>query len=399
MPSQQSHAHHYVPRWYQKRFLKPGQFKYFYSHLKPETIVHNCIKHQKRSVFHRGPATCFYENDLYALTFGKATTDEMEKRFFGEIDGRGRQAVELFTEYGGFSKVDPKNFSILTAYMGAQRFRTPKGLDHLKQERKEADHNVILRVLERFFQAYATMWSEGIWEFVRARQSETKFIVSDNPVTFYNRGTFPHLYPYPYDVHLADIGTRTIFPLSLDACLIITHLQLARNPHVNPHRTRANPRLFGQTMKYVLDTQFGRELDEDEVLRINLILKKRAARYIAAAEEEWLYPERHASVRKWSMLDDDWFLLPHLYKVPFASEILVGRGDGSAWAMDEYGRNPNHPDFKDREQHDREWKTFHQARKEWARKRKGRPVAHVEKIRGDDEIDDQIMQQDLDTMK
>ena len=88
----------------------------------------------------------------------------MEKRFFGEIDGRGRQAVELFTEYGGFNKVDPKNFNILTAYMGAQRFRTPKGLDYLKQRRKEADHNVILRVLERFFQAYATMWSEGISE-------------------------------------------------------------------------------------------------------------------------------------------------------------------------------------------------------------------------------------------
>src|ERR1700728_1985399 len=303
MPDEQSHAHHYVPRWYQKKFLKPEQFKYFYLHLKSETIVHNGIKHQKRSVFHRGPATCFYEDDLYALTFGRTTTDEMEKRFFGEIDGRGRQAVELFTEYGGFSKVHPVNFSILTAYMGAQRFRTPKGLDYLKQQRNEADHNVILRVLAEFFLAYATMWSEGIWEFVRARQSETKFIVSDNPVTFYNTGTFPHLYPYPNDVALEDIGTRTIFPLSLDACLIITHLQLARNPHVNPHRTRSNPRLFAQTLKYALDTQFGRELSEDEVLRINFILKKRASRYIAAAEEEWLYPERHASDRRWSMLD------------------------------------------------------------------------------------------------
>ena len=38
------------------------------------------------------------------------------------------------------------------------------------------------------------------------------------------------------------------------------------------------------------------------------------------------------------------------------------------------------------------------SKKEWAKKRKGRPVAHVEKVRGDDEIDDQIMQEDLDNM-
>ncbi len=40
-------------------------------------------------------------------------------------------------------------------------------------------------------------------------------------------------------------------------------------------------------MKYFLDIQFGRELEEDEVLRINYILKRLSSRYIAAAEEEW----------------------------------------------------------------------------------------------------------------
>ncbi len=398
MPNQQSHAHHYVPRWYQKRFLKPGQFEYSYLHLKPETIVHKGIKHQKRSVFHRGPATCFYEDDLYALKFGKATTDVIEKQFFGGIDWRGRKAVELFNDYGGFANVHPNNFNILTWYMGAQRFRTPKGLDYLKERTGQADHNVTLGVLGRFFQIYTTMWSEGIWEIVRARQSQTKFIVSDNPVTFYNRGTFPHLYPYPDDVGLEDIGTRTIFPLSLDACLIITHLQLVRNPRIGPHITRANARGFAQTMKYALETQFGRELEEDEVLRINFIIKKRAARYIAAAEEEWLYPERHALERKWSMLDDDWFLLPHLYKVPFGGQILVGYNDGSSWAMDEYGRTPDHPDYQDKEQHDREWKTFQQVKKDWAKKRKGHSVAHVDKFSGDEQVGDLIMQRDLDEM-
>jgi Protein of unknown function (DUF4238) len=396
MPNQQSHAHHYVPRWYQKRFLKPGQSEYFYLLLKPEIVVHKGIKHQKRSVFRRGPASCFYENDLYALKFGKETTDAMEKRFFGGIDRFGERAVRLFSNYDGFAKVHPENFSVLSAYMGAQRFRTPRGLDYLREETKQADHNVILGVLGRSFQVYTTMWYEGIWEFVRARQSQTKFIVSDNPVTFYNRGTFPHLYPYPSDVDVGDIGTRTIFPVSLDACLIITHLQLVRNPHANPHATRSNARSFAQTMKYALDTQFGRELEEEEVLRINFILKKRAARYIAAAEEEWLYPERHAAERRWSMLDDDWFLLPHLYKVHFSSGIMVGYKNGSVWKQDEYGRTPGHPDFESREQHDREFKTFHQAKKEWAKKRRGRSVAHVERFGGEDEVGDRLMQKDLD---
>jgi hypothetical protein len=396
MPDQQSRSHHYVPRWYQKRFLKPQQFEYFYLHLKPEKVVHSGIRHQKRSVFRRGPAACFYENDLYALKFGKATTDVMEQRFFGEIDRLGRQAVGLFGDYGGLSKVHPDTFNILTAYMGAQRFRTPRGLDYLKRETRQADHNLTLGILGRFFQVYTTMWTEGIWEIVRARQSATKFDVSDNPVTFYNRGTFPHLYGYPEDVRLEDIGTRTIFPLSLDACLIITHLELARNPHISPHRTRANARWFGQTMKYALDTQFGRELQEDEVLRVNFILKKRAARYIAAAEEEWLYPERHVSERKWPMLDGDWFLFPHLYKVSFSTGIMVGYGDGSAFAMDEYGRNPGHRDFENRNQRDREWKTFHQARKQWAKKRRGCSMSHVERFHGEDEVGDRIMQHDLD---
>lgn len=393
--AQLSRAHHYVPRWYQKRFLRAGQFEHFYLHLKPETFIHKGVKHHKRSVFRLGPAKCFYAKDLYALNFGNETTDEMEKRFFGEIDRLGKQAVELFTDYGGFAKVHPDNFSFLAAYMGAQRFRTPRGLDYLKHKTGNASHNAVLGLLGRIFQVYTTMWYEGIWEIVRARQCQTKFIISDNPVTFYNRGTFPHLYSYPNDAQLGHVGTRTIFPLAPDSCLIITHLQLTRNPNANPHATRTNARAFAQTFKCALDTQFGRELEEDEVLRINFILKRRAARYIAAAQEEWLYPEHYVSERKWPMLDENWFLLPHLYKVGFQRGIKAGFSDGSVFAADEYGRTPRHPGFEDRQQHDREWKTFQQAKIAWAAKRQGRSVAHVEGFSREDEIDDRLMHEDL----
>jgi hypothetical protein len=51
--------------------------------------------------------------------------------------------------------------------------------------------------------------------------------------------------------------------------------------------------------------QFGRELDESEVLKINLILKKSAKKFIASGEEELLYPEKHIDIH-WTKLDDDW---------------------------------------------------------------------------------------------
>jgi hypothetical protein len=248
-----------------------------------------------------------------------------------------------------------------------------------------------MRQLYRF---HTTMWMEGIWEFVRARQSPTKFICTDECVSFFNRRAFPSELPYPKDVGLEQVGTRTPFPLSMDSCLIITHLQLARNPRVNPMTPRENARAYQNTMKNFLDTQFGRELEEEEVLRINHVLKRRATRYIAAAEQEWLYPEQHVAVKDWSKLDDDWFLFANLYKVKFHAEIIVGYGDGSVWAMDEHGRHPGNPKFKDEKLHAKEWVTQEQAKREWAVKRKGKSVGHVDKFEHDD-VHDKIMLEDL----
>ena len=83
-------------------------------------------------------------------------------------------------------------------------------------------------------------------------------------------------------------------------------------------------------MKHLGTIQFGRELEEDEVLRINYILKKRATRYVAAAEEEWLYPERRVSTTEWANLDNDWFMLPHLWDNPIHHRHFRGRRE---WAV------------------------------------------------------------------
>jgi len=144
-----------------------------------------------------------------------------------------------------------------------------------------------------------------VWEIVRAKKSATKFIVSDDPVTFYCKTMFKSEWTFPDDTSSKSIGTHTLFPLGPDSCLIITYLQLARNPWNTPTEYRANAR-FGDpsAIKYLGSIQFGRELEEDEVLRINYILKRRATRYVAASNKEWLCPERRVSV-DWTKLDDD----------------------------------------------------------------------------------------------
>ena len=233
------------------------------------------------------------------------------------------------------------------------------------------------------------MWTEGVWEFARARNSPTKFIVSDNPVTFYCKLMFPSDWTYPNDPNLKQIGTRTIFPMGPDCCLIITHLQLARNPWSTPTEHRENARYYDETIKHLGDIQFGRELEEDEVLRINYILKRRATRYIAASNEEWLYPEKRVSITEWNKLDDDWFLLPHLWKVSFTSEIMMG-GENWAWGMDEYGRRAGHPHYRNKRMHERDWVTRQMAQRKWAKKRSGKSFAQIDRREHGDVYDKMV---------
>lgn len=386
----QSHAHHYVPQWYQKRFLPPGATNFFYLDLHPETITWPGGSHTLKATRRMGPTVCFYLEDLYTLRFGRQTTDAMERMFFGTIDGQGRRAVEHFAEYEGITGDTHDAFDWLSPYMGAQRFRTPRALDLIKKRLGVAQHNAALAMLHDVFQSHTTMWMEGVWEVVRARQSPTKFILTDDPVTFYCKHVFPSEWTYPNEISLRQIGTRTISPLGLDSCLVITHLQLARHPRCPPTYTRANARSFERAVKHLGDIQFGRELQEDEVLRINYILKRRASRFVAAAEEEWLHPERRVSTTDWPKLDDDWFLLPHLWRVNFTTGIMWGDGRGRGYAVDEYGRRPWDPAYEDREQRDREWATFELAKREWAKVRAGKARARTDERLGRDVADSML---------
>src|ERR1700690_193328 len=101
---QQSHDHHYVPQWYQRRFMMPGQSEYFCLDLHPEVTVHNGVAHPHTAVHKWGPKRSFFEDDLYTLTFDRGTTDEMERRFFGKIDSMGQAAVSRVADFQGVTK-------------------------------------------------------------------------------------------------------------------------------------------------------------------------------------------------------------------------------------------------------------------------------------------------------
>jgi hypothetical protein len=112
--------------------------------------------------------------------------------------------------------------------------------------------------------------------------------------------------------------------------------------------------------------QMGRELDETEINQINYIIKRRAARYIAAAEEEWLYPEQKVPTTHWRKLDDRYLFMPDPRALHLGGEILIGYEDGSAAAFDEYGRRPWQKDYK-REIDQTESRTLYAFQGEYAR--------------------------------
>jgi len=112
--SQDSHHHHYVAQWYQRRFLHPGQSKYHYLDLRPETVSKEGHSYQRTVLLHRGPAKCFYEKDPYTIAVGNWATDEMETKFFRAVDFAGMKAVDFFAEYRTDTDGARRFFSPLT---------------------------------------------------------------------------------------------------------------------------------------------------------------------------------------------------------------------------------------------------------------------------------------------
>lgn len=364
---------HYVPVWYQGRFLPAGlsEQKFKYLDLQPDVVVDPLgRRHIKTALRRWGPRRCFAEEDLYTTTFGPWFSTEIEQRFFGDIDERGRTAVEYWNDFA-LPNISTNAFQDLVLYMTVQKLRTPKGLANLAAESGTKSKNDVLMFLQRLQRLYGAIWAEAEWAIADASESATKLLLSDHPVTVYNQRYFPGSArcrkwrdPEPWLN-----GTHTIFPLSLDKLLILTNTSWVRNPYADPARERPNANPFRDGVFKFTDVHTGRKLSEDEVREINYVIKKRAYRFVAAADEAWLHPEEHLKNPHWSRLGHGLLFMPDPRSISFSTEIIMGGyPDGRpADRWDEYGRRPGQPGFGDAKRRHRESKTFESFKGEFAR--------------------------------
>lgn len=355
-------------------------------------MTENGKKYARKSLLRWGPPKCFYEDDLYTTNFFQWKSTEIEQKFFGKIDSLGQMAVEYFNDFKHPS-VNPNAFNALLPYMSVQKFRTPKGLAFLSSITDRRDKNFVLFKMQEFHRMHCALWTECVWSIVDASLSDTKFIISDHPVTVYNQDCFPgsKWCRAANDPGIWFDGTYTIFPLSIDKALLLTNLSWVRNPYGSPTKERPHANLFRSAMFNFTTIQTGRKLEEYEVIAINHIIKKRAHRYIAAAKEEWLYPEAKLNFGRWDKIGTSYMLMPDPRSMVFSSEILIGYKNNQSDAFDEYGRKPWHKDYMDKERHEYEWNAFHAFQGEFARlfgpKRRGQGYEFGKIDRSEDDSD------------
>jgi len=363
--------HHYVPIWYQKRFLseKNRGNRYFYLDLHPEVVSNHGHVYTRRSLLKWGPSNCFSQNDLYTTKFHGWESTEIESRFFGKIDDFAPSAINFIEQfqYKGFSD---KDFYNLFLYLTTQKIRTPKGLSQFQKLVDLKDRNDVLIEMQRLQNLFSAIWSECVWCIADASNSDTKFIVSDHPVTVYNKGCPPNMRfcKGDKDPHIWLNGTHTILPLSLNKILIFTNLSWLRNPYSNPLERRPHPVLLRDAAPFNwTNIQTQRMLSEEEVIEINYVIKSRAKRYIAAANKEWLYPEDTLGEKRWENLGNGYLFMPEPRIVQYSTETGIGYSKGYSEAFDPYGRKKGHREYGKEKEDDIEWASFQLHQCEFAR--------------------------------
>lgn len=329
---------HYVPQWYQNGFLSNPGDKLIYLNLRPDTKSlpnGKVITFNDRS--YGSTSQCFYQTDLYTTFFGAHINDDIEKFLFGKIDDVGARAIRAFigTDPGQWHE----HFVDFFSYIDTQKIRTPKGLDWIRKNYPNLSQLDLMIEMQAIRNLHCTLWTEGVREIVSAEDANTKFIVSDHPVTVYNYACPPddsHC-AYPNDPSIALKASQTLFPLDKNHCLILTNLEYAEAPDaVDPLEKRTHAKFMRQSLTRTDNFIRTRKLSDEDVAGINLILKRRAKRYIASATEAELFPE--------TSIQSDWKALRTILLPPsdqlfhFGGDIYVGFKDGTSSYQDAFGR-------------------------------------------------------------
>lgn len=343
---------HYVPEWYQKRFIPPeAKHREIYCLDKnaPEIELPSGQRKKVAEVRRKGPAMFFYEDDLYTHQFGGIRSTDLERFFFGEIDEKGREVVEIIESIDG-SPFSGESLNPLVHFMSVQRMRTPKGLAWLRQAARTTSKPELLHTMTLHQQLFCAAWIECIWQIADANASHTKFIFSDHPVTIYNRRLGPRnaLCKGASDPDIWFTGSHTLFPLSANKLLILTNRSWVRNPYESATKKRPHDYPYREVLARPLEIQYGRHMTEEEVRQVNFIIKSRAYRFVGSGQSEWLYPEAHVSKSDWARFGHGYLLMPDPREVAWGGTVYIGYKDGSSTAFDEFGRRPWNRNFDGR---------------------------------------------------
>jgi hypothetical protein len=336
---------HYVPQWYQEGFFEPGRSSIAFVDMTPDRkVLSDGRVIIQNSAWNDTPTSkAFFQKDLYSTFFGTSVNDEIERRLFGDIDGRGSRAIRAFS--GTDVREWHKHFQTLFEYLDIQKIRTPKGLDWLKAQYPKLSQNELMYEMQGIRMMHCTIWVGGVREIVSAENSDVKFIFSDHPVTIYNHASPPtHVFcAYPLDPGIALRASQTIFPLNRDLCLILSNLEYAKDPTTSPLEKRTFARNYRQSMTRIDAFIRTRKLTAEEVTQVNFVLKSRARRYIGGGRKEWLYPEKTV-LQPWGELRKTF--LPSKYELfRFGGEMFAQYESGHVHYQDEFGRTEKPREF------------------------------------------------------
>lgn len=243
-----THNNHYVPVWYQKRFLPGGQSSLYYLNFHPEIKqLADGRTFKMKDIHFWPPASCFVLEDLYTTTIFGTQNDEIERYLFGAIDTTGSRAVRALVD-NDLAQLHHL-FLKFFEYIDAQKLRTPKGLAWVLSHYPALSRIELMLEMQRLRQMHCTMWVEAVREIVSAEAANVKFIISDHPVTVYNYACGPtsEQCKYPNDPSIALKASQTLFPLDFDHCLILTNLEYARYQRgVIPYQIEPMPDFMGK---------------------------------------------------------------------------------------------------------------------------------------------------------
>ena len=336
---------HYVPQWYQEGFFEPGRSSLAYVDMTPDrqVLADGRVITQRGAWDDTPTSLAFRQKDLYSTFFGTSVNDEIERRLFGDVDGRGSKAVRAFI--GTDMREWHQHFQTFFEFLDIQKIRTPKGLDWLKAQYPALTQNELMFEMQGIRMLHCAIWVGGVREIVSAEDSDVKFITSDHPVTIYNHAVPPSdgACAYPLDPGIALRGSQTIYPMDRDHCLILTNLEYAKDPSTGPLQKRTFARNYRQSITRIDSFIRERKLTAQEVAEINFIVKKRARRYIGGGRKEWLYPERTVT-QSWSELRKT-LIPPEFGLFKFGGEIFVKYESGDVHYQDEFGRTEKPREF------------------------------------------------------